>query len=143
MTLGHQSSVSIAQIPVTSLPPYHTLLLYLHEPDQLLFHEVVLHYHVGSKDILSFSNPAVNIAIIRVCRFAELTAAIFEQAGVAVNLFGRVCPTPFVPFTVTSCKHVVGVMVTASHNPKEDNGYKVYGHLGTQVMLLAVNYLPH
>ncbi|XP_054261406.1 phosphopentomutase-like isoform X2 [Macrosteles quadrilineatus] len=67
-------------------------------------------------------------------RFAELTAAVFEQAGVKVNLFAEVCPTPFVPFAVTHCHHVVGVMVTASHNPKEDNGYKVYGPLGTQII---------
>ncbi|KAG8303108.1 Phosphoglucomutase-2 [Homalodisca vitripennis] len=67
-------------------------------------------------------------------RFAELTAAVFEHAGVHVNLFADVCPTPFVPFAVTHCNHVAGVMVTASHNPKEDNGYKVYGSLGAQII---------
>lgn len=58
-------------------------------------------------------------------RFAELTAAIFVQANYPVYLFSTVVPTPFVPFTVTKLKCIVGIMVTASHNPKEDNGYKV------------------
>lgn len=58
-------------------------------------------------------------------RFAELTAAIFAHAGYRVRLFGDVVPTPFVPFSVQKYKCAVGIMVTASHNPKEDNGYKV------------------
>uniref|UniRef100_A0A1B6E2I8 Phosphoglucomutase-2 n=1 Tax=Clastoptera arizonana TaxID=38151 RepID=A0A1B6E2I8_9HEMI len=66
-------------------------------------------------------------------RFAELTAAIFHQAGVRVNLHSNVCPTPFIPFAVLHCNHAAGVMVTASHNPKEDNGYKVYWKNGAQI----------
>lgn len=58
-------------------------------------------------------------------RFAELTATIFLNAGYPVYMFNEFVPTPFVPFTVTKLKCAAGVMVTASHNPKEDNGYKV------------------
>lgn len=67
-------------------------------------------------------------------RFAELTAGIFLHAGVKVFLVSQVCPTPFVPFGVTKFNAAAGIMVTASHNPKEDNGYKVYWTNGAQII---------
>lgn len=67
-------------------------------------------------------------------RWAQLTAAIFLNAGYPVNLFGGVVPTPFIPFSVKKYSHASGVMVTASHNPKDDNGYKVYGSNGVQIV---------
>ncbi|XP_044731684.1 phosphoglucomutase-2 [Chrysoperla carnea] len=67
-------------------------------------------------------------------RFAELTAAIFLNEGVTVHLFSTVVPTPFVPFATTKWKCAAGIMVTASHNPKEDNGYKLYGWNGSQII---------
>jgi len=45
----------------------------------------------------------------------------------------EVCPTPFVAFGIKLYKCCGGVMVTASHNPKEDNGYKVFWENGAQV----------
>lgn len=66
-------------------------------------------------------------------RFAELTALAFINKGFKVFLSSTVCPTPYVPFAVKYLKSNVGVMVTASHNPKEDNGYKVYWGNGAQV----------
>ncbi|GLV32537.1 Phosphoglucomutase 2a [Carabus blaptoides fortunei] len=67
-------------------------------------------------------------------RFAELTTALFLHRGIRVHLFSAVTPTPFVPFAVTKWKCAAGIMVTASHNPKEDNGYKVYGWNGAQIV---------
>ena len=67
-------------------------------------------------------------------RFAELTAAIFINQGVKVYMFSQVCPTPFIPFTVTMYKCAAGIMITASHNPKDDNGYKVYWENGVQII---------
>ncbi|XP_064609937.1 phosphopentomutase-like [Liolophura sinensis] len=67
-------------------------------------------------------------------RFAWLTAAIFMHAGVKVYLFSNLCPTPYVAYGVRKFQGVCGVMVTASHNPKEDNGYKVYGRNGAQII---------
>ena len=49
------------------------------------------------------------------------------------QLFSRITPTPWVPFTVQRRGAAVGVIVTASHNPKEDNGYKVYWSNGCQI----------
>ncbi|ROT76705.1 putative phosphoglucomutase-2 [Penaeus vannamei] len=55
-------------------------------------------------------------------RFARLAAAAFLNNGIPVYLLGKIVPTPFVPFTVLQYGAAAGVMVTASHNPKEDNG---------------------
>ena len=73
-----------------------------------------------------------------VCRFADLTAAIFLRANTPVYMFSTICPTPFVPFAVTHFGCSAGIMITASHNPKEDNGYKVYWNNGAQVISFSV-----
>lgn len=66
--------------------------------------------------------------------WADLTAAIFIHAGYPVRLFSEVVPTPFIPFSVSKYKCASGIMITASHNPKEDNGYKVYGPNSAQIV---------
>lgn len=58
-------------------------------------------------------------------RFAELTQLAFVQLGFKVYNLG-LCHTPLVPFGVDHYNACVGVMVTASHSPARDNGYKVY-----------------
>ena len=58
--------------------------------------------------------------------FAELSAEILAGAGVDVAVMAEVCPTPVLAFTVRHVGADCGVMVTASHNPARDNGYKVY-----------------
>ncbi|XP_029297988.1 phosphopentomutase [Cottoperca gobio] len=67
-------------------------------------------------------------------RFASLAAAVFISRGVSVHLFSDIVPTPFVPFTVSHLGLCAGIMVTASHNPKQDNGYKVYWENGAQIV---------
>ncbi|XP_040195776.1 glucose 1,6-bisphosphate synthase [Rana temporaria] len=66
-------------------------------------------------------------------RLAKLTAAVFLSRGVQVYLFSRYVPTPFVPYAVQKLRAIAGVMITASHNRKEDNGYKVYWENGAQI----------
>nr|DBA32306.1 TPA: hypothetical protein GDO54_000107 [Pyxicephalus adspersus] len=66
-------------------------------------------------------------------RLAKLTAAVFLSRGVQVYLFSTYVPTPFVPYAVQKLRAIAGVMVTASHNRKEDNGYKVYWENGAQI----------
>nr|XP_028581649.1 glucose 1,6-bisphosphate synthase [Podarcis muralis] len=66
-------------------------------------------------------------------RLAKLTAAVLLAKGVPVYLFSRYVPTPFVPYAVQQLRAVAGVMITASHNRKEDNGYKVYWENGAQI----------
>ncbi|KAL2098352.1 hypothetical protein ACEWY4_007559 [Coilia grayii] len=67
-------------------------------------------------------------------RFATLAATVFISRQVPVYLFCDITPTPFVPFTVSHIGLCAGIMVTASHNPKQDNGYKVYWNNGAQII---------
>ncbi|XP_058819433.1 phosphopentomutase [Topomyia yanbarensis] len=67
-------------------------------------------------------------------RFAELSACVFLTAGIPVWLYSRTVATPFVPFAVQELQCLAGIMVTASHNPKEDNGYKVYWTNSAQII---------
>lgn len=74
-----------------------------------------------------------NINVIILFRFAELTSSVFLKHSIKVYLFSEVCPTPFVAFGIKQFACCGGIMVTASHNPKEDNGYKVFWQNGAQV----------
>ncbi|MCM0650595.1 phospho-sugar mutase [Clostridium swellfunianum] len=65
--------------------------------------------------------------------FAETAALVLCANGVKVNLFESLRPTPMLSYTVRHLKSKAGIVVTASHNPKQYNGYKVYGDDGGQV----------
>lgn len=67
-------------------------------------------------------------------KFAELTADIFSANGFKVYLFDGPCPTPEVSYAIRKLGCQSGVMVTASHNPKEYNGYKAYWSDGAQMI---------
>jgi len=66
--------------------------------------------------------------------FARDTAAVLCAAGITTHLSSTTCPTPAVAFAVTDLNAVAGVMVTASHNPPQYNGYKVYAANGAQII---------
>lgn len=67
-------------------------------------------------------------------KFAEIAANIFSANGIKVYLFENLRPTPEVSFAIRYLGCQSGVMVTASHNPKEYNGYKAYWDDGAQVL---------
>ena len=62
--------------------------------------------------------------------FAENTARVFAANGIKVYLFDDYRPTPLCSFAIRQLKAAAGVVITASHNPKEYNGYKVFGDSG-------------
>lgn len=65
--------------------------------------------------------------------FARLAAAAFIKKGIRVLYYEGLVHTPMVPFGVKTHAAAAGVMITASHNPALDNGYKVYGSNGCQI----------
>lgn len=65
--------------------------------------------------------------------FAEKSAGVFAKNGIRAYLFSDVHPVPMLSYAVRYLNAVAGIMITASHNPKEYNGYKVYGEDGAQM----------
>jgi len=65
--------------------------------------------------------------------FAETAALVLCANGIKVNLFDALRPTPMLSYAVRLLKSKAGIVITASHNPKIYNGYKVYGEDGGQV----------
>ncbi len=65
--------------------------------------------------------------------FAKITAGIFASLGFTAYLYEFEAPVPVLSFTVRHLGCIAGVMITASHNPKEYNGYKVYDETGCQL----------
>lgn len=86
-----------------------------------------------------FSNlPQIKVVISHDCRnnsrkFAQITADVFSANGIKVYLFEDLRPTPEVSYAIRKLGCQSGVMLTASHNPKEYNGYKAYWEDGAQV----------
>jgi phosphoglucomutase len=65
--------------------------------------------------------------------FADQAASVLAANGVKVFLYPSLRPTPMLSFTVRHLEADAGIVITASHNPKEYNGYKVYGNDGGQI----------
>ncbi len=66
--------------------------------------------------------------------FTLLTAKVLNEFGIKAYIFDALRPTPELSFAVRYLKACGGVMITASHNPKEYNGYKVYDETGCQLV---------
>ncbi len=87
----------------------------------------------------SFPNQAIQVAIGHDSRnnsryFAEVTANVFSANGIIVHLFPELRPTPLLSYAIRYLKCQSGVVITASHNPKEYNGYKAYWTDGAQLV---------
>ncbi len=65
--------------------------------------------------------------------FAEVSARVLAGAGIKVYIFDDLRPTPELSFAVRECGALAGINITASHNPKEYNGYKAYWEDGAQL----------
>lgn len=83
--------------------------------------------------------PEIKVAIGHDCRnnsrlFAETSAQIFAANGIKVYLFEDLRPTPELSFAIRQLGCQSGIILTASHNPKEYNGYKAYWNDGSQIV---------
>ena len=80
--------------------------------------------------------PQIKVAIGHDCsrKFAEVAADVFSANGIKVYLFDALRPTPEVSFAIRELGCQSGVILTASHNPKEYNGYKAYWNDGAQMI---------
>src|SRR4030043_290887 len=85
------------------------------------------------------SRELISVAIAHDCRnnsrlYAETSAKVFSANGIKALLFNELKPTPELSFAIRYFKCQAGIVVTASHNPKEYNGYKVYWEDGGQII---------
>lgn len=65
--------------------------------------------------------------------FSKVAAGVFAANGIKVYIYSELMPTPCLSYAVRALHCAAGIMVTASHNPSEYNGYKVYGADGCQI----------
>lgn len=87
----------------------------------------------------TYTGQPISVAIAHDSRnnsrfFAETTAAVFAANGIKVYLFESLRPTPELSFAIRHLNCQAGVVCTASHNPKEYNGYKAYWNDGGQLV---------
>ncbi len=92
----------------------------------------------GLADYLNSTGAAQSVAIAYDSRnnsrlFAEVTACVLAKEKIVVHIFDTLQPTPVLSYAVRYLKCTAGVVITASHNPKEYNGYKVYDGNGCQL----------
>ena len=86
-----------------------------------------------------FAGQEISVVVGHDCRnnsrlFAETSANIFSANGIKVYLFEALRPTPEISFAIRHLGCQSGIILTASHNPKEYNGYKAYWNDGAQII---------
>lgn len=95
---------------------------------------------LGLANYLSeFTKPQKSVVIAYDSRnnsedFAKCAAEVLAVKGITVYLFDKITPTPVLSFAVRHLGCIAGIVITASHNPKEYNGYKVYDENGCQLV---------
>ena len=87
-----------------------------------------------------YQNPSIAISYdsrIKSTLFAKTAAEVFAANGIKVFIYKELMPTPCLSYAVRELRCSGGIMVTASHNPSNYNGYKVYGEDGCQITTVA------
>ncbi len=91
---------------------------------------------------LNYKSPSVAISFdsrIKSDIFAKEAAKVLATNGIKVYIVKELCPVPFLSFAVRSLSASAGIMITASHNPSNYNGYKCYGPDGCQMTEKSAN----
>ena len=102
---------------------------------------VIRHATQAFAEVILAENPGRQVSGVAICydtrigsrEFAEDAASVMAAAGIPVRLFDSPRPTPELSFAVREYNLTAGINITASHNPKEYNGYKVYWSDGAQL----------
>ena len=99
----------------------------------------ILFYLLSNYLIKTYPNQSIKVAIAHDSRnnsnlFARITAEVFSANGIEVFFFKALRPTPELSFAIRHFGCQSGVVLTASHNPKEYNGYKAYWNDGAQMI---------
>lgn len=121
---------------LTILQTTQGLVRYLEEcfGDSAKERGVVIGYDHRQTEIEGLSAGSTDVSSLSSRQFCRQCAAVFLHAGFNVFLLEDLVPTPFVAFGVTHLKCCCGIMVTASHNPRRDDGFKVYWDNGAQII---------
>lgn len=91
-------------------------------------------------------NPSIAIAYdsrIKSDLFSKTAAEVFAANGIQAYIYSDIMPTPCLSFAVRKLKCTAGIVITASHNPSQYNGYKVYGADGCQITTEAAADILH
>lgn len=92
---------------------------------------------IGNLLLDSYDHPKIAIAFDtrnQSKEFAHKAAEVFSSLGVHVYMFNEPTPTPMLSNAIRNFQCNAGIVITASHNPKEYNGYKVYDEMGGQIL---------
>lgn len=93
-----------------------------------LAHYIIKNYPEGKRAVSIGYDSRINSKV-----FAETSAKVFASLGIQTFIFSELSPTPLLSWAVRRLKCSAGIMITASHNPAEYNGYKVYASDGCQI----------
>ena len=109
---------------------------------------VIRHASQGLANYLLNKNKHPSVAIAHDSRnnsrlFALEAANVLASNGIKVHIYRELMPTPSLSFAVRHLSCDAGIVVTASHNPKQYNGYKVYGSDGCQMTVDSANAVLH
>jgi phosphoglucomutase len=74
-------------------------------------------------------------------RFTDICVSVLNQMGINTHTFHELVPTPLLSFTIRELQAIGGIMITASHNPKEYNGFKIYDEFGCQLIPSKIDHV--
>jgi len=74
-------------------------------------------------------------------RFTDICVTVLNQMGIDTHTFHELVPTPLLSFTIRELQAIGGIMITASHNPKEYNGFKIYDEFGCQLIPSKIDHV--